>query len=129
MNSSRPFVRYAFLALLSLLSLIYFVTGLLKVIFFDTMMQNMAELHFGAVSTVVIGLIELSMVVLLWLPKYRTLALATLLLIMAGAMGAHWGHGHEVDHLLPVGIVAVVTFMVLWLDRGARLWQFVFRAH
>ena len=112
---------------LGLLTFLYFVTGAAKVVMLEFMMTNMAEINFGTVPTMIIGVIEVIAVVGLWLPRYRTLSLSVLLLIMAGAAGAHWGFGHPVGEVLPSFIVAGLTFAALWLDRGRALWDFVLR--
>ena len=115
------------MVLLGLLSLLYFVTGAAKVVMIEFMMTNMAEINFGTVPTVIIGVVEIIAVVGVWIPRFRTLSLSVLLLIMAGAAGAHWGYGHPVGEVLPSFIVAGLTFAAMWLDRGAALWDFVLR--
>lgn len=108
-----------------LVSLLFVVVSIPKLIQLDFMMANMAEINFGTLSTIVIGAIELLAVILLWLPKWRTLALCVLLLIMAGSAGAHWGFGHPPTEVIPSFVVALLVFVTLWLDRGAALWRFV----
>ena len=78
-------------------------------------------------ATIIVGIIEVAAIPLLWLPRYRTLALATLLLIMAGSAGAHWGFGHPPAEVIPSFVIAVLIFVTLWLDRGKALWAFVLR--
>lgn len=119
--------RYALLGLLGLLSLLYLVTGGAKVVMADFMVTNMATINFGLLATVIIGIIEVVAIPLLWLPRYRTLALAVLLLIMAGSAGAHWGFGHPPAEVMPSFVIAVLIFTTLWLDRGKALWAFMFR--
>lgn len=113
--------------LLALLTLVLVVTGGAKVIQADFMMANMAELHFGTSPTVVIGFIELAAAAGLWVRRYRTLALATFLLLIAGGAGAHWGFGHPAARVVPPFLIAGLTFATLWLDRGRDLWDFVLR--
>lgn len=126
-TSSSKIAHYTLLGLLGLLSLLYLVTGGAKVIMADFMVTNMAAMNFGLIATIVIGIIEVAAIPLLWLPNYRTLALAILLLIMAGSAGAHWGIGHPPAEVIPSFIIAVIIFATLWLDRGKALWAFIFR--
>lgn len=117
--------RYLRLGLRVLLTALFLLVSVTKVLQFDFMMTNMAELHFFTLPTVVIGIIELAAAVMLWLPRWRTLALSVLLLIMAGSAGAHWGFGHPVSEVVPSFVVATLVFALLWLERGRALWQFV----
>ena len=118
-------VRYV---LLGLLTLVLLVTGGAKVLMADFMMANMAEVHAGPVATVVIGVVELVAAAGLWLRRYRTLALAVFLLILAGATGVHWGFGHATGKVLAPAAIALLAFGALWLDRGRALWDFVLPA-
>ncbi len=123
---SKP-ARIALYALLGLLTFVLVFTGGAKVIQAEFMMTNMAELHFGTIPTVIIGIIELLAAVGLWVRRYRTLALASFLLLIAGGAGAHWGFGHPPGRIAPPFAIAGLTFATLWLDRGRALWDFVLR--
>ena len=119
--------RIGLLVLLVLLSLLFVLVSVTKIYPAELMATNMGELHYGRPSVVIIGLLEFAAVVGMWMPRFRTLALSVLLLIMAGSAGSHWGFGHPVAEVLPSFIVALLVFAALWLDRGRELWAFVLR--
>ena len=119
--------RIALLSLLGLLTALFLLVSVTKIYPAEFMATNMGELHYGRPSVLIIGLLEFAAAICLWLPRYRTLALSVLLLIMAGSAGSHWGFGHPVGEVLPSFIVAGLLFLALWLDRGRGLWDFVFK--
>lgn len=119
--------RIGLIVLLVLLTLLFLLVSVTKIYPAEFMATNMGELHYGRPSVFIIGLLELAAAVGLWIPRYRTLALSVLLLIMAGSAGSHWGFGHPAAEVVPSFIVATLVFAALWLDRGRALWAFVLR--
>lgn len=119
--------RIGLTVLLVLLTLLFLAVSVTKIYPAEFMATNMGELHYGRPSVLLIGLLELAAVIGLWLPRYRTLALSVLLLIMAGSAGSHWGFGHPPGEVIPSFVVATLVFTALWLDRGEALWRFVLR--
>lgn len=119
--------RFLLYGLLGLLTLAMVGAGGAKVTQADFMVANMAALHFGTVATVTIGTLQLLAAVGLWTRRYRTLALAVFLLILAGGAGAHLGFGHGADKIVPPFVLAAITFATMWLDRGRAFWDFILR--
>lgn len=117
--------RTVLYGLLGLISLFYLVIGGQKVVGSEAMVARMAELHYPAWATRLIGLIEVGAVVALWWRRSRTWALSFLILIMAGAAGSHLAYGHPPTQVATVFGIAGILGATLLLDRGPEIARFL----
>ena len=121
-------VRIVRTGLWVLLTLLFFVTGLLKVVGFEMMMGNMAAINFDATSTFLIGVLELVLCVLFWIPRTKIIAAGVMLTILAGACGAHLGAGDPLVRTAGTWLFSVLLVVAVALDRGERFRGFLFGA-
>ena len=119
-------VRIARNGLWILLTLLFFVTGLLKVIGQEMMMSNMAAINFGPMPTQLIGWLELIVCVLFWLPRTKIIAAGIMVTILAGACGAHLGAGDPLVRTAGTWLFSVLLVVAVALDRGERFRHFLF---
>ena len=119
-------VRLARTALWVLLTLLFFVTGLLKVVGFEMMMDNMAAINFDPTSTFLIGVLELVLCVLFWIPRTKIIAAGVMLTILAGACGAHLGAGDPLVRTAGTWVFSVLLVVAVALDRGEHFRRFLF---
>ena len=119
-------VRIARTALWVLLTLLFFVTGLLKVIGHEMMMDNMAAINFDPTSTFLIGVLELVLCVLFWIPRTKIIAAGVMLTILAGACGAHLGAGDPLVRTAGTWVFSVLLVVAVALDRGEHFRRFLF---
>lgn len=114
-------------SLLGLISLFYIFIAGQKVLGAEKMLARMAELHYPWWATRLIGLVELSAVFGLWWHRTRTLALSSLILIMAGAAGSHIAYGHPMSQWGVVFVIALFIGGTAILDRGKQILRFLLR--
>ena len=108
------------------LTLLFAVTGLLKVIGHEMMMDNMAAINFDPTSTFLIGVLELVVCVLFWLPRTKIIAAGIMLTILAGACGAHLGAGDPLVRTAGTWLFSVLLVVAVALDRGEHFRRFLF---
>jgi uncharacterized membrane protein YphA (DoxX/SURF4 family) len=98
--------------------------SLFKVFQKSSMMHNMEKLGFNKTWTVLIGIAELTGVILLvtglWVPFYRNLAVLLLLPFAIGAFAAHMAH-REYRHFYNALLMCLLSVILLLLDKEFRI--------
>lgn len=98
--------------------------SLFKVFQKQSMMQNMAALGFNKTPTIVIGIFELLGVILmivgLFKPAFRNLAILFLFPFAIGAFATHMAH-KEYSHFYNSLAMCVLTIVLLWADKNFRI--------
>lgn len=95
-----------FYGLLILVSIQMTAVGVLKIIDFPRLYQQLEELHISHSFGFVIGIIEVVCVAGIWYKRTRGIALLTLLFLVVSAIAVHFGANVEITK----GIPAIVSF-------------------
>jgi len=110
-------------------SYVYYVyvfgyASLFKVFQKSSMMQNMQALGFDKIPTIIIGIFELLgvilMVVGIFKPAFRNMALLCLFPFAIGAFTAHMAH-KEYSHFYNALAMCILTITMLWADKNFRI--------
>ena len=102
-------------ALLGLSSLQFGAVGLLKVVGFAPLYQQLAELHISHGLGVFIGVAEVLGVAGLWTRRTRGVALLGLLTLAVCAIAVHFGAGVALSKAIPALIATLVLVVLLYL--------------
>lgn len=86
--------------------------GGMKLVGVESMLQNMANLHYPEWFTRFLGLGEVSLAILIWIPVFRLPALVLLFGIFSGAIGSHLGHGDVIGSILPASVFLILTTLL-----------------
>lgn len=114
------YVNWGLLALVTAGCLLF---GGMKLFGVETMLQNMANLHYPEWFTRLLGLGEISLAILLWVPQWRIWALGLLVGIFSGAIGSHLGHGDVLGSILPATVFLGMTALLFgihiqWFEKA-----------
>jgi multisubunit Na+/H+ antiporter MnhG subunit len=107
--------KRVFYVLLTLLSLQMTIVGVLKLVGFPPLYQQLDELHISHTFGFAIGMVEVLCVAGIWIRKTRGIALLTLLFLVTSAMAVHFGASVEITKAIPamVSLTLVITLLVL----------------
>ena len=111
--------------ILGLLSLNFVLGGLMAALLLDPFRTNLTVMHYAPAFMVFLGLIEALCGIGIWMPRFRNLALLTLLLIMAGAIGSHIANGQPIASIGIAAAVSALILMAAWLSNGSALGHFL----
>jgi hypothetical protein len=117
--------KIALYVILGLLSLNFVPAGIMAALLMDPFKANLTVMHYAPAFMVFLGLVEALCGIGIWFPRFRNLALLTLLLIMAGAIGSHIANGQPlVSIAFAVGVSACIL-VAAWLSNGPALGRFL----
>ncbi len=105
-------MKYAMNGLLGLVTLGCLLFGGMKLIGAEEMLKNMGNLNYPEWFTRLLGLGEILLGLLLWVPKFRDEAVLILFGIFAGAIGSHLGHGDIFSSVFPAMLFLILTLSV-----------------
>ncbi len=117
--------KIAYWTLNILIALPFVIFGGMKIVGADQMMNRMAEIHYSAAITRLIGIIEFITVIGLFLPKFRLASLFTFLLIMAGAVGSHIGGGHPLNTVVMPFLIAILILIGMYQTLKIQEWRII----
>ncbi|NJO92540.1 MAG: hypothetical protein HC831_28915 [Chloroflexia bacterium] len=98
-----------FYGLLLLVSIQMAAVGVLKLIGFPQLYQQLDELHISHSFGFIIGMVEVVCVAGIWYKRTRGIALLTLLFLVISAIAVHFGANVEITKAIP----AMVSFGLL----------------
>lgn len=98
-----------FYALLIVVSIQMTAVGVLKLIGFPQLYQQLDELHISHTFGFIIGMTELLCVAGIWYKRTRGIALLTLIFLVTSAIAVHFGADVEITKAIP----AMVSFGLL----------------
>lgn len=110
-----------FYAILALVSLQMTAVGILKLIGFPQLYQQLDELHISHSFGFVIGLIEVICVGCIWYRPTRGIALLTLLFLVTSAIAVHFGAGVETTKAIPAMVSFGLLSTLLYLNNTNAL--------
>jgi multisubunit Na+/H+ antiporter MnhG subunit len=110
-----------FYGILILVSLQMTAVGVLKLIGFPQLYQQLDELHISHSFGFLIGLIEVVCVIGIWLKPTRGIALLTLLFLVTSAIAVHFGAGVEISKAIPAMVSFGLLSTLLYLNNPASL--------
>lgn len=110
-----------FYGILVLVSLQMTAVGVLKLIGFPQLYQQLDELHISHSFGFIIGLIEVICVLGIWLKRTRGIALLTLLFLVTSAIAVHFGAGVEISKAIPAMVSFILISALLYLNNTASL--------
>lgn len=110
-----------FYGILILVSLQMTAVGVLKLIGFPQLYQQLEELHISHSFGFIIGLIEVICIVCVWVKPTRGIALLTLLFIVTSAIAVHFGAGVETTKAIPAMVSFVLNSILLYLNNTTSL--------
>jgi uncharacterized membrane protein len=105
-----------FYTLLVLLSIQMSAVGILKLIGFEPLYQQLSELHISKSFGLFIGFSEVAAVAGIWLKRTRGVALLGLLFLVISAIAVHFGAGVELTKALPAVVSLVLVCSLLYLN-------------
>jgi phosphatidylinositol kinase/protein kinase (PI-3 family) len=108
--------KTTFYTLLVLLSIQMSAVGILKLIGFQPLYQQLTELHISKFFGLFIGFFEVVAVVAIWFKRTRGIALLGLLLLVISAIAVHFGAGVELAKAVPAVISFVLVCSLLYLN-------------
>ncbi len=95
--------------------------GVLKLIGFPQLYQQLDELHISHNFGFIIGLIEVACVAGVWLKPTRGIALLTLLFLVTSAIAVHFGAGVDISKAIPAMVSFVFISTLLYLNNTNSL--------
>ncbi|KOY86257.1 hypothetical protein AD998_08960 [bacterium 336/3] len=108
--------KKVFYTLLILLSIQMSIVGILKLVGFEPLYQQLAELNISKSFGLFIGFSEVVAVVGIWVKRTRGIALLGLLFLVTGAVAVHFGAGVELTKAVPAVISWVMVGSLLYLN-------------
>jgi multisubunit Na+/H+ antiporter MnhG subunit len=110
-----------FYGILILVSLQMTVVGVLKLIGFPQLYQQLDELHISHSFGFMIGLIEVFCVAGIWLKRTRGIALLILLFLVTSAIAVHVGAGVAISKAIPAILSFGLLSTLLYLNNTASV--------
>ncbi len=117
--------QMAYWGLNILIALLFVIFGGMKVVGVEHIMNRMAEIHYSATITRLIGVIEFIAIIGLFLPKFRLVSLFIFLLIMAGAAGSHIGGGHKLNAVAMHFLIAIPLLIGMYQTLKIQSWRII----
>ncbi|AQG78189.1 DoxX family protein [Spirosoma montaniterrae] len=105
--------RFILTGLLGLLSVQFGTVGVLKIIGFAPLYQQLATLHVDQTGGLLIGIAEVLGVIGLWIRPTRRLALLGLLLLSVSAIAIHVGAVRPFQEAIPATVATVLLLTAL----------------
>ncbi len=105
-----------FYTLLVLLSIQISIVGVLKLIGFEPLYQQLAQLHISKSFGLFIGFAEVAAVAGIWLRPTRGIALLALLFLVISAIAVHLGAGVDLTKAIPAIVSFVLVCSVLYVN-------------
>ena len=103
------------LSLRTVLTLQMSIVGVLKLIGFDALYQQLNELNIPANFGFTIGIVEVACVFALWVKPLRGVALLLLLFLVNSAIAVHFGAAVSISKAVPAmfsfGVVSLLLFL------------------
>ena len=116
MNSSRTFLNYLETFFVLLLSLGALMTGVMKVVPMQAMLDGMAGLNYSIEFLRFIGLCWILGGIGIWVRKYRLLACLGMSAICFGAIATHITAGHPLEQAMGATLYLLVALIILSLN-------------
>ncbi|MCU0418439.1 MAG: DoxX family protein [Cyclobacteriaceae bacterium] len=113
--------KRVFYALLILLSIQLSLVGVLKVVGFEPLHQQLSELNVPPAFGLFIGCCEVLAVAGIWLKPTRGVALLGLLFLMISAIAVHVGAGVALTKAIPAGISFLLVCSLLYLNNRTAI--------
>jgi len=110
-----------FYTLLILLSIQMSAVGILKLIGFQPLYQQLTELHISKSFGLFIGFSEVVAVVGIWLKRTRGIALLGLLFLVISAIAVHFGAGVGLTKAIPAVVSLVILCSLLYLNNKSSI--------
>ena len=110
-----------FYTLLVLLSIQMSAAGVLKLVGFPPLYQQLAALHISKPFGLFIGFLEVAAVVGSWLKRTRGMALLGLLFLVISAVAVHIGAGVEPAKAVPAMVSVILVCSLLYLNNKSSI--------
>jgi len=107
-------VKVASLVLSVLLAMVFLAAGLLKILSSDKMVAIFSELGAGQWFRYVIGIAEIGIAVVLFIPSYRATASFLAAFLMMGAIASH--AFFISGSALPAVVLFIVASLIIWFE-------------
>jgi uncharacterized membrane protein len=119
--------KKVFYVALMLLSVQLLAVGILKIIGFAPLYEQLQELHISARFGFAIGVWEVVAVIGLWFKKTRGIALLSLLFLVISAIAVHFGAGVESSKAIPATISLLLICTILYLSNQIAIKRILFQ--
>lgn len=110
-----------FYVLLTLLSLQMITVGVLKLIGFEPLYQQLDELNIARSFGFGIGLVEVACIAGIWYKPTRGVSLLVLLFLITSAIAVHFGAAVDLTKTFPATISFVLISVILYLNNTQAL--------
>jgi uncharacterized membrane protein len=113
--------KKVFYTLLVLLSIQISIVGLLKLVGFEPLYQQLNELNISKEMGLFIGLMEVLAVFGIWIRRTRGIALLGLLFLIISAIAVHFGAAVELTKAVPALVSFVLVCALLYLNNNTSI--------
>jgi hypothetical protein len=113
--------KKVFYILLVLLSIQMLLVGVLKLVGFGPLYQQLNELHISKSFGLFIGFTEVLAVAGIWVKRLRGIALLGLLFLVISAIAVHFGAGVELTKAVPAVISFLLVCSLLYLNNKTSI--------
>ncbi len=115
-SSTPKWQVWAVYVVMALLTFMFLMAGGTKLIADEMHVTNFARWGYPSWFMYVTGLIEVSSIILMWIPKTRFYGALGLMFVMVGAIGTHLINSEFVMAPIPVGLI-LLAGVVAWFNR------------